>query len=379
VIRIHDTECPGDVYRNAIDHLRRCLIPVDKGLEDLYYYSDTLEAGQGRLVEFVDTTQTIQADLRITSPDAFTYRSGYEGRDREHRYTAGTNLYLGGTFYNMGTDTTGDVEVIFTDLTGGGSTVLGRDTISLDGLSGYYRPDSVSATILWITDSTDIGAHIIGIVADSIPGEEAHDNSVRMTVLLEPRDYATAVRLDPWDMDDDTTVVWNTSDIEAVANNWDTTATGWTDSVSGMFEGVVLYDSITHNYTADLSLSIPDTSTRYIDTDIYHMLSLGIVGYNPYPDPGGAFGLYVQWRDSTGTPSGWKNLLAGTDYAVGNGWDQYAVVGPIDLDDVSGLGWGSGTASELWLRVSAGPPPRPYPYDPIVVRIGWVLLEESAQ
>ena len=376
VIRIHDTECPGNVYRNAIDHLRRCLIPVDKNPQDLYYYSDTLETGQGRLVEFVDTSQTIEADLRITSPDAFTFRLGYEGRDCEHRYTAGTDLYLGGTFYNMGTDTTGDVEVTFTDLTS--STVLGRDTISLDGLSGYYQPDSVSATILWSTDSTDIGAHIIEIEADSISSEEGHDNSVRMTVLLEPRDYATAVRLDAWDMDDDTTVAWNTSDIEAVANNWYTTATGWTDSVSSMFEGVVLSDSVTHNYTADLSLSIPNGSTRYIDTDLYHMLSFGIVGYNPNPQPGGAFGLYVQWRDSLGAASGWKNLLAGTGYAVGNGWDQYAVVGPIDLDDVTALGWGSGKAAELWLRISAGPPPRPYPYDPIDVRIGWVLLEESA-
>ncbi len=375
VIRIHDTECPGDVYRNAIDHLRRCLIPVDKGLQDLYYYSDTLEAGQGRLVEFVDTMQTIQADLRITSPDVFTYRLGYEGRDREHRYTAGTDLYVGGTFYNMGTDTTGDVEVTFTDLTS--STILGKDTISLDGLSGYYQPDSVSALILWSTDSTDIGAHIIEIEADSIPGEEAHDNAVQMTVLLEPRDYATAVRLDAWDMDDDTTVAWNTSDIEAVANNWDT-ATGWTDSVSGMFEGVVLYDDSVHDYRADISLAIPASPSQYLDTDLYHMLSLGIVGYNPNPQPGGAFGLYVQWRDSHGTLSDWKNLLAGTDYAVGNGWDQYTNIGPIDLDSVSELGWGSGTASALWLRINVSLP-QGSPPDPIDVRIGWAKLEESAQ
>jgi hypothetical protein len=277
----------------------------------------------------------------------------------------------------MGTDTTGDVEVTFTDLTS--STVLGRDTISLDGFSGYYQPDSVSATILWSTDSTDIGAHIIEIEADSISGEEGHDNSVRMTVLLEPRDYATAVRLDAWDMNDDTTVAWNTSDIEAVANNWDTTSTGWTDSVSGMFEGVVLYDdSVTDDYRADISLAIPSSPSSYIDTDLYHMLSLGIVGYNPNPQPGGAFGLYVQWRDSHGTLSDWKNLLEGTDYAVGNGWDQYTTIGPIDLDSVSELGWGSDKASALWLRINVSLP-QGSPPDPIDVRIGWAKLEESAQ
>ena len=199
-----------------------------------------------------------------------------------------------------------------------------------------------------------------------------------MTVLLEPRDYATAVRLDAWDMDEDTSHAWNTSDIDSVALNWDTTSSGWTDSVSGMFEGVVLYDdSVTDDYRADISLAIPTSPSQYIDTDLYHMLSLGIVGYNPNPQPGGAFGLYVQWRDSLGAASGWKNLLAGTGYAVGNGWDQYAVIGPIDLDDVIDLVWGSDKASALWLRIYSGLPPWGTP-DPIDVRIGWIKLEESA-
>lgn len=379
-LTIDPSELPqwADCTRWLLDHSRRFIFNGTwDGHQSVYTFLDTLEAGEGRLVEFIDSTKTIPADLRITSPDVFTCRLGYEGRDLEHRYTAGINLYLGGTFYNMGTDTTGDVEVTFSDLTNG-STVLGRDTISLDGLTGYYQPDSASAIILWSTDSTDIGSHIIEIEADSIPGEEAHDNSVRMTVLLEPRDYATAVRLDPWDMGDDSLVAWHTNDIDSVALNWDRTATGWTDSVSGMFEGVVMYDdSVTNDYRADISLAIPASPSQYIDTDLYHMLSLGIVGYNPYPDPGGAFGLYVQWRDSTGYLIDWKNLLDGTDYAVGNGWDQYAVVGPIDLDDVTDLNWGSGKASELWIRIEVGLPPWIDP-EPIDVRIGWVKLEESA-
>ena len=377
IVRIHDTECPGDVYRRALDHHRRYLLPVDKGLQDLYYYSDTLEAGQGRLVEFVDTAQSIQADLRITSPDVFSYPSGYEGRSHEHVYTAGTAICLGGTYYNMGTDSTGNVEVTFIDRTDGDSILLGRDTVDLEGLSGCFQPDSSSAIICWNTDSVDIGVHVIEIEADSISGEEYHDNSVMVTVLLKPRDYASAVRQDAWDMDDDTTSDWYTSDIEAVRFRWDTTSAGWTDSVSGMFEGVMEYDTLLDEYRAEISLAIPSSPSRYLDTDIYHMLSLGIVGHNPYEHPGGAFGVHINWKDSSGVSSGWKNLL-GSEWSIANGWDAYATVGPIDLDSVPDLGWGSGSASELWLRFVVGPPPSE-PYLPIDVRIGWIRLEESVQ
>ena len=75
--------------------------------------------------------------------------------------------------------------------------------------------------------------------------------------------------------------------------------------------------------------------------------------------------------------SGWKNLL-GSEWAIANGWDAYATVGPIDLYSVPDLGWGSGSASELWLRLVVGPPPSE-PYLPIDVRIGWIRLEDSVQ
>ena len=94
---------------------------------------------------------------------------------------------------------------------------------------------------------------------------------------------------DAWDMDDDTTSNWYTSDIEAVRFGWDTTSAGWTDSVSGMFEGVMEYDTLLDEYRAEISLAIPSSPSRYLDTDIYHMLSLGIVGHNPYEHPGGAY------------------------------------------------------------------------------------------
>jgi hypothetical protein len=88
--------------------------------------------------------------------------------------------------------------------------------------------------------------------------------------------------------------------------------------------------------------------------------------------------LFVKWKDSHGQwQSDWENLLYDTLYAVGNGWDEYAVVGPIDLDSVPDLNWASGNASELWVRITVGPSPYE-PQPPIDVRIGWIKLEETS-
>ncbi len=150
----------------------------------------------------------------------------------------------------------------------------------------------------------------------------------------------------------------------------------WTDSVSGMFEGAINYVSSGMPFHADISLAIPDNSDFYIDTDKYHMLSFGIVGSN-LNNTGGAFAMHIRWRDSRGTWHGWENLL-GSDYSVGNGWDEYSVIGPIDLNGIDNLDWGiAGDASELWLSLRSGCPITPG--TPIDVRIGWIKLEESAQ
>ena len=81
----------------------------------------------------------------------------------------------------------------------------------------------------------------------------------------------------------------------------------------------------------------------------------------------------LPWNDYVG-------LLAGTGYHVGNGWDRWSVIGPIDLKADTSLHWGTGTAKELWIRFQFGfegiVPGSPEPID---VRIGWFRLEESAQ
>ena len=171
---------------------------------------------------------------------------------------------------------------------------------------------------------------------------------------------------------------WNTDDIESVDMNWNT-PTGWTDSVSGMFEGLINFDSTEKLFIGDISPAIPDDSNEYIDTDRYHMLSFGIVGNNPNQEVAiGTCAMYIKWIDSSDEEYGWYNLLQNTGYSVGNGWDMWSTVGPVDLDSVSSFEWGNDDAKELWIRFQAGATSLPVVI-PIDIRIGWIRLEESAQ
>lgn len=82
-------------------------------------------------------------------------------------------------------------------------------------------------------------------------------------------------------------------------------------------------------------------------------------------------------RDDGGDWSDWCDLLPVGD-EVGDGW---GVLGPVDLDNVAGLGWGGDSASDLELRFhhdGFGPSP-PVDPDDTLIRIGWVKLEETVQ
>ena len=234
-----------------------------------------------------------------------------------------------------------------------------------------------TASFGWLPDSLDIGVHRMTVSVPSGIGEpNTDDNSVDFVFQVQPRDYATAVLDDPWDMDDSTSShAWNTDDIEAVSLNWDTTSTGWTDSVSGMFEGVIEYDSSGNVFEGAVSLAIPADSL--INSDLYHMLSLGVAVHNPNTSGNVACQMRVGWRDEE---DDWHDYVIFTDpnNHVDNGWDGWSVLGPLDLDTLSTLNWGTEDASELWLKVRAYLPPSTRPR-PIDVRIGWVKLEESQQ
>ncbi len=66
--------------------------------------------------------------------------------------------------------------------------------------------------------------------------------------------------------------------------------------------------------------------------------------------------MFINWTDNADSSYGWNNLFYSTNH-IGNGWDSWTIVGPIDLDTLTGLGWDDDTtlcAQELWFRFQAG-------------------------
>ena len=359
----------------VLDHNRRMLIPLWEWDTDYYGYCDTLGPGEARLVELIDEDEPV--DLRITSPDVYTLAGQCIIPRYEFAYTAGDTVGLYGTFYNLGTEDAEDVDVTFTDLTT--STVLGRDVLDFDGLSweNPRKTDDDTASLSWITDSDDIGIHLLQIEAEHVGSENRLDNSVGVPILIQPRDYATEVRGDPWDMleeeVDSLRPDWKTNDIEAVSGDWESSC--WTDSVGGMFEGA-LDPGTALPHRAEISLAIPGNSGRWIDADTYQMLGFGGTWYSPYMDPWDDCEMYVMWRDSSGAGHGWYSL----DTSLGrlkNGWQAYREVRGIDLRVIGGHEdtW-TGRIQELRIRFQTTQPILEEE-EVMPIRLSWVLLEES--
>jgi hypothetical protein len=356
----------------VLDHNRRVLIPLWEWDTDYYGYCDTLGPGEARLVELIDEEEPV--DLRITSPDVYTLIGQSIVPRYEFACTAGDTVGLYGTFYNLGTEDAEDVDVTFTDLTT--STVLGRDTLEFAGLS-WENPretDDDTAGLSWITDSGDIGMHLLQIEAERVGSENRLDNSVSVPVLIQPRDYATAVRGDPWDMMESGDSAWHTNDIEAIDGDWLSSA--WTDSITGMFEGALDHNSLNNPIPGRISLAIPSQSGRWIDSDVYKMLSFAGVWYTPDYIIGTKIPTFVRWRDSYGTYSEWHNISDAIN-TLHNGWTTFHTSGPIDLSTISDqyTSWSDGPIQELWLTFQMGKP-HPTTSDP-QIRLSWVRLEES--
>ncbi len=149
---------------------------------------------EARLVELIDTSDNIPADVRITDNDV---RALLPSRG----------------------DTTSDMEEV----------------------SFYWDNITVS----------DIGPHRLEVRAAPWLGEpDTSDNTARITFLVEPNDWATEELDDPWDMTESGDSAWHTDDISSMFC-WVTAS--FTDSVSGMFEGSVDYDyRLTNRMTLNL-------------------------------------------------------------------------------------------------------------------------------
>jgi len=372
----------ADCSTRLLDHSRRFIMEGDFDKQDsVYVFLDTLDAGESRLVELVDLSSSLAADIRITSPDIWMI-SSYGDTLTDLRTTVNDSVTIYADFYNLGTVARTNVTTLLYYSTG--TDTLGLDSLSFIGLS--YTPDSLcratdmqTASFGWRPDS--IGAHRMTVSVPPGNGEpNTDDNLVEFVFLVDPRDYATDVLGEAWDMDDSTSIhAWHTNDIDTIGINWDTSESAWTDSVSGMFEGIVQYDSlIDPEFQASISLVISDDTTEYIDPDLYHMFSLGVTVNNPNTTNNIGCKLYMRWKDSEGEwGCNWTNVLYQTGHFVLNGWDRWRAVGPVDLSQTTGLNWGDDNVSELWLKIEAEEtlirPPQP-----INVRIGWVRLEESA-
>jgi len=158
--------------------------------------------------------------------------------------------------------------------------------------------------------------------------------------------------------------------------------TGWTDSVSGMFEGSIRFDpGGNFDFKGDILLSVPEDTSQFIDTDRYHLFSMGIAVNNSWRADDNPCAVLIEWTDASDSSYGWKNLL-GSTWPISNGWDGYTIIGPIDLDLVGDSSWTDDYMSAIRLRFQSNAQLYPLPPDApdsIDIRIGWIRLEESGQ
>lgn len=365
---------PPEAY--ALDHTRRVLIPWFEFDADYCGYPDTLGPGEARLVELIDEEEDV--DIRITSPDVHSrYNQSIIDRD-EFDFTAGDTIVILGTFYNLGTEATQDVDITLTDITG--NSVIGRDTLDFGGLDSIYVPDDATASIVWTTDSDDIGIHLLELSAEQVGTEDLRDNSVSVPFLIRPRDYATEVREDPWDMmeAESDPPVWLTDDIEAIEGYQRLWLSGaWTDSVGGMFEGALdpEAESYPDNIPGQISLAIPSASGRWIDSDEYCMLSFAGIWQSDWHGANSHCPTYAAWKDSHGQMSDWY-YINDVSQSLRNGWQTFHTAGPIDLRELDDPDpWSGEHMQELWLMFRPVAPS--VSEAPIFIRLSWVRLEES--
>ncbi len=197
-----------------------------------------------------------------------------------------------------------------------------------------------------------------------------------LVFAIKPEDYATEVLNDPWDMTEVTgsTPIWHTKDIAAIGGLWE--STGFTDSISGMFEGILDPGISGNQFTGDISLAIQEDSL--IDTDSFYNLSFAAVCMSPNGNSTVARGtdLYL-WCVAANGDTLTANLSNEIEIgSIRNGTDQWEMYGPLDLRTVNGLGWNSDGVSEFWLSFRIEKPAMPAIPKPIDIRVGWVKLTE---
>jgi hypothetical protein len=252
----------------------------------------------------------------------------------------------------MGTDSASNVKVWLEDIT---TDTVKIDSVYLDfdGLStsSCYQTDRALASFnTIIPEPSGIGVNIYRVRADRVPGEpDGADNSASLVFMVRPRDYATEVLDDPWDMSPPSPPIsppaWKTFDIDSLTGSWGS----YTDSISGMFEGRLT----TPINTNGLYLNTGTGRDDWIDADLYHNFS--IAGYSEFQTD-----ITVHWTDSSDD----SYSVDIEEELKGTATD----IGPVDLYGLSSGDW-TGMVKTIWLEFSG----TNLTTD---IRIGWVRLTE---
>ncbi len=334
----------------ALDHSRRFLVQGDMISRDVYQFLDTLDAGEGRLLQIIDDGDPLPWDIRITDPDVFVILPADSDTLADYQSCSGEPVNIHARFYNMGMDSLSNLLVYLEDETD--DVMLDTARVSFSGLStdSCYRQDRDEAVFTWTPDSTDIGVHRLRVFTEYDPSEpDTADNDARLVYVVEPRDYATQVLSDPWDMTEPSPPivppVWNTFDIDSLTGTWGS----YTDSISGMFEGTLPHPDSSNG----LYLNVGSGSENWIDADLYSKFSM--YGYSS----GAAASIRVHWTDRYG-----NGYYVNTGESISSPADR---TDPVDLSSLSN-DW-TGMVSSIWIEFTG----TNLPTD---IRIGWVRLTE---
>ncbi len=350
------TVCSSDFPVNtpfsefALDHSRRFIIEGTPLGQDTWVFTDTLDAGEARLIQMFDDAEGLPADIRITDPDLSVIIPADGDTLIQYRSTPGTQVDVIARFYNMGTESESNIRVCLYDITD--DEMIDRTRISFSGLSTdtCYTVDRAIATLHWTPDANDIGVHILKVYAESWSGEpDSTDNSATLVYIITPEDYATVVLDNPWDMTEATGLphpIWNTNDITGMTG-WNLSA--YSDSVSGIFEGGITNPTQLNR----MFLNTGSDSLDWIDADSY--INFSLAGRADR-----SLDIELHWIDSLGDTS-----YIETGVSLTSTWQE---TDPVDLSDISGSTWG-GDVKKFWIEFGG----TNLSTD---VRIGWIRLTE---
>ena len=337
----------ADCSDRLLDHSRRFIMDGTESPSGTFTFHDTLGPGEARLVELINTVNPIHADVRITDNNVWTILPlRGDTATIEMAATPGESVDIVARFYNMGTGSKMRIAVGLYDTSVSPEVTIGTSEIDFYGLthgsSTCRNPEYRDVFFRWNPEVGDIGPHRLEARAASWAGEpDRSDNTARMTFLIEPNDWATVVRGDPWDMTEATSSppAWYTDDISSI---FGCTASAYTDSVSGMFEGIV-----DHRHLDDNRMYL-NLNSEEIDGDSYHYFSL-IAKTQQNCD------VYLGWKDSN------NNTGEEEIGELSSNWGRTPVA---DLSTE----WQGRCITELWLSFRLGG------LEPMPVRVGWVRL-----